>query len=1552
MRLTRPVGGRGQAPQAVEQAIRGPGQPLPADLLAAIQPTVGVDLGRVRVHTDGRAAAAAASVHAAAFTAGRHIVFAAGRWQPLRPSGCALLLHELAHVDEQRAAEPAGRPLQLVEDASAERAADAPRSRLSHRPERSPCVQRRDDARERISAETEAQALRVLEARTEQARLAALDDDRARRVAAQLREAAAARDAPRVLTLLRGLGPGQRRLLVDRNPDLWRLLGLWMERPPQLAAHALLAGVAEQGPHVVLARYLLHTDLREAWRYVRDLDVTLRDRVAGDYDAAFGGIELEASRRTLHPLAEHLVRARRLNYSADHGAGPTLFPFSRAAAIAAALDANWQLGELGATAVFVELLARETTTVVQTFVRTWRRGTVYGPLSRLIQAWEDRFFSGRGWRSQELAALRGTVPSLRKSLAQALSQDESSQIVGMWTQFDAEEVERSLADAPLGVLLTTLRDYLVPGRDRERRAWLSHLSALRREALVDLYYTGARELPSSTLGRHYNLSSSAPFSEDLLTALVYLAGGRLSDPGARFGVLLHHFVDIAAAEELLRQINPGVVTHAFLKSNYAAAFGAIAGGTGGPNTHPIVAHTRSRFDYRNPDWRVARLLRLVERGLTPAEELYFELVGRKPDDALRRVNTALRAGLDAFNTLYNDWQRTIRVVVPPNDYPLDPRTMWAVLREGLGERFPYVEQVWSRLRRQQEQGQRGGMPSPEEILDELRAAYVARVPAFLLDDLAIELGKAIALTERLRGPDAARQERIRIDTTIFPWREPERSRVREFIESRGENRNSRAAARVDASDAEGARTLLKTVTAAWAEGDIADLRLRLRDTRVFPIRPVTSLWLRLLRVMLSNLSRTRVAADRLYIELFDRGTFESGPEGLASAADFLDQVPRDIIPALPPLLHNLIPDERLRGAPPGGLLDQVLWVIFREYPELSRDRLRLEAGLRGTARTFHEARIRAAQGIASGRQSRLYNDTRNGETPGSGRAPTRAAEFQLVLIEELADEERRDPEALRRRLETLYGQDEAAKLTDVLLREMIALLNEAAASRAALAEFYAVAAESLLRLAFVALLGPAGIGGAVAAWIATAGSIAVREFLLGVDHDGFATAYRSLFTADIARAIYANSAIDLKFAAGLAKFLNVTSVGEAAAGRAGLVEVFKFVTQEGLETLFERAVNENIKLDIDLVAGKAISALFQGVLAFGDRSLFQNADFINVFEPRIESSLRQVAQVFAFGVPSKASWPRVFANELITLYRNDNLTLDAAVTRGLDVTWRTLFLSFGAGTGTSIYRRWEGRRGLAITTPGSEDLQKISAADATIRAGKTPQAQALKEFLDGRGVTPDSPTRYIAAGLAANDPAFRPIGLAFHVTLANTAFGAADPGVRRGLQDLGFLPPNRPPPPPRPPPPVSTVPAARALARVLREEPNITRSREPIPLVARAPGREPVSPPPRQVGLLPRRPLDRPTHPASGTVARALVQVLSGDPNVPGRPPIPRVSPAPPRGAPVPPGDLPRPATPLRQDLAARVHQRNAAVLRQRPAEPPPLVPANPGAAPPPDPEE
>jgi hypothetical protein len=94
------------APDIVHQVLRGQGQPIPADVRQDMEARLGHDFADVRVHTGKRAEASADAVAADAYTVGRQIVFAQGRFDPVSQQGRQLIAHELSHAT----AHPAGMP--------------------------------------------------------------------------------------------------------------------------------------------------------------------------------------------------------------------------------------------------------------------------------------------------------------------------------------------------------------------------------------------------------------------------------------------------------------------------------------------------------------------------------------------------------------------------------------------------------------------------------------------------------------------------------------------------------------------------------------------------------------------------------------------------------------------------------------------------------------------------------------------------------------------------------------------------------------------------------------------------------------------------------------------------------------------------------------------------------------------------------------------------------------------------------------------------------------------------------------------------------------------------------------------------------------------------------------------------------------------------------------------------------------------------------------------------------------------------------------------------
>jgi hypothetical protein len=85
------------APPIVHDVLRSPGHPLKPAARSRFEHRFGYDFSAVRIHTGDHAAESARAVNAAAYAAGNHVVFAAGR-ERTDAGDDHLLAHELVHV--------------------------------------------------------------------------------------------------------------------------------------------------------------------------------------------------------------------------------------------------------------------------------------------------------------------------------------------------------------------------------------------------------------------------------------------------------------------------------------------------------------------------------------------------------------------------------------------------------------------------------------------------------------------------------------------------------------------------------------------------------------------------------------------------------------------------------------------------------------------------------------------------------------------------------------------------------------------------------------------------------------------------------------------------------------------------------------------------------------------------------------------------------------------------------------------------------------------------------------------------------------------------------------------------------------------------------------------------------------------------------------------------------------------------------------------------------------------------------------------------------------
>lgn len=88
-------------PASVDQALAGSSTPLAPSVRHTMEQRFGHSFADVNVHLDGQAQQSARDIGAEAYTVGRDLVFAAGKYAPDTYAGQHLLAHELTHVLQQ-----------------------------------------------------------------------------------------------------------------------------------------------------------------------------------------------------------------------------------------------------------------------------------------------------------------------------------------------------------------------------------------------------------------------------------------------------------------------------------------------------------------------------------------------------------------------------------------------------------------------------------------------------------------------------------------------------------------------------------------------------------------------------------------------------------------------------------------------------------------------------------------------------------------------------------------------------------------------------------------------------------------------------------------------------------------------------------------------------------------------------------------------------------------------------------------------------------------------------------------------------------------------------------------------------------------------------------------------------------------------------------------------------------------------------------------------------------------------------------------------------------
>lgn len=106
----RGVGGPAPSniPSSVANTISSPGRSMDSPTRSFMESRFGRDFSGVRIHTGPSAAQSARDINAKAYTAGNHIAFDDGQYQPNTVGGRHLLAHELAHTVQQQGLQKMG----------------------------------------------------------------------------------------------------------------------------------------------------------------------------------------------------------------------------------------------------------------------------------------------------------------------------------------------------------------------------------------------------------------------------------------------------------------------------------------------------------------------------------------------------------------------------------------------------------------------------------------------------------------------------------------------------------------------------------------------------------------------------------------------------------------------------------------------------------------------------------------------------------------------------------------------------------------------------------------------------------------------------------------------------------------------------------------------------------------------------------------------------------------------------------------------------------------------------------------------------------------------------------------------------------------------------------------------------------------------------------------------------------------------------------------------------------------------------------------------------
>ena len=93
-----------EAQNEVNRVLGSSGKPMDPQIRGFMESRFGHDFSRIKIHDDMRASESTQMINARAYTAGEHIVFQRGQYEPQTETGRRLIAHELSHTIQQRGA--------------------------------------------------------------------------------------------------------------------------------------------------------------------------------------------------------------------------------------------------------------------------------------------------------------------------------------------------------------------------------------------------------------------------------------------------------------------------------------------------------------------------------------------------------------------------------------------------------------------------------------------------------------------------------------------------------------------------------------------------------------------------------------------------------------------------------------------------------------------------------------------------------------------------------------------------------------------------------------------------------------------------------------------------------------------------------------------------------------------------------------------------------------------------------------------------------------------------------------------------------------------------------------------------------------------------------------------------------------------------------------------------------------------------------------------------------------------------------------------------------